>query len=351
MSQPAEDAPAPAEAEGPAAHHDRAELARAVVRMTELALGDPLEYTREEVAAAAGLTVERARPYWRAMGFADVGDLPAFTRTDLESLQTLVGWVRTGALDEDRAVEVVRSLGQTASRLADWQVGTMSRILADAEGPVDLDAVVDGLARVLPEVEALMVHAWRRHLAAVIGRGLTPLLEPSDAELAHATIGFADIAGFTRLARVLTEEQLAALVESFETGAADVVAGHGARLVKTLGDEVMFVADGPDAAVAIASGLHGLTGGEEVPLRLRIGLATGRLVSLMGDYYGETANRASRLTAVARPGQTLVDASTEEGLTDPSAYVVHHHRPRALRGLGRTRTTSVQVRSPEPDAP
>lgn len=323
---------------------DHGELAEALARLTEIALGDPVEFTREEAAAAAGLTVEEARPYWRAIGFADVGERRAFTRTDIVCLQTLVGWVRTGALDEDRTIEVVRGLGQTASRLADWQVGTMGRIVADAEGPVDLDEVVAGVARVLPEIEVLLVHAWRRHLAAVIGRGLTALVEPSAGELAHATVGFADIAGFTRLARVLTEEQLADLVQSFETGAADVVAGHGARLVKTLGDEVMFVADGPAVAVAISSALHGLPGAADVPLRLRIGLATGRVVNLMGDYYGETANRASRLTAVARPGQTLVDATTEEGLTDPAAYLVRHHRPRALRGLGRTRTTSVRLR-------
>lgn len=324
----------------------RVELARTLARMADIVLGDPVELTRSEVASSAGLTLEEARPYWRAMGFPDVGDRVAFTRTDLQSLQTLVGWVRTGVLDEARAVEVVRSLGQTASRLADWQVGMMARILAEAEAeqPVALTGVVDGLERVLPEMESLLVHAWRRHLAAVIGRGITPLLEPGDDELANATVGFADIAGFTRLARVLSDQQLAAMVESFETGAADVLAGHGARLVKTLGDEVMFVADGPDVAVAVSTALHGLPGAADVPLRLRIGLATGRVVTLMGDYYGETANRASRLTAVARPGQTLMDAATEEGLSDPSAYLVRHHRPRALRGLGRTRTTSVRVR-------
>ncbi len=323
----------------------RPELAQALARMAAIVLHDPVELTREEVARAAGLTVEQARPYWRAMGFADVGDAPAFTGTDVESLRTLVGWVDSGLMDQARAVEVVRSLGQTASRLADWQVAMMARTVAEAEQPVSVEQVVAGLETVLPEMESLVVHAWRRHLAAVIGRGITPLLEPSDDELAHATVGFADIAGFTRLARVLSDAQLAGLVELFETGAADVVAGHGARLVKTLGDEVMFVADGPAAAVAIAAGLHALPGSTDVPLRLRIGLATGRVVSMMGDYYGETANRASRLTAVARPGQTLVDAATEDGLGDPDAYVLRHHRPRALRGLGRTRTTSVRLRA------
>jgi adenylate cyclase len=347
---PPEEGVEPAQPETVQAQAQRAALAEALARMTAIVLGDPVDLTRDEVAAAAGLTLDQARPYWRAMGFADVGDRPAFTRTDLQSLQTLVGWVGTGVMDEARAVEVVRSLGQTASRLTDWQVGMMGRILAEAEQPVDIERVVEGLERVLPEVEAMLVHAWRRHLAVVIGRGLTPLLEPSADELAHATVGFADIAGFTRLARVLSEDQLAVLVEAFETGAADVLAGHGARLVKTLGDEVMFVADGPDVAVAISTALHGLPGTGDVPLRLRIGLATGRVVNLMGDYYGETANRASRLTAVARPGQTLIDAATEDGLSDLSAYLVRHHRPRALRGLGRTRTTSVQLRTPAPES-
>ena len=54
-----------------------------VTRIAELVLGDPAVFTREEAAAAAGLTVEQARPYWRAMGFADVGSAPAFTATDL----------------------------------------------------------------------------------------------------------------------------------------------------------------------------------------------------------------------------------------------------------------------------
>ncbi|HSO05214.1 MAG TPA: adenylate/guanylate cyclase domain-containing protein, partial [Candidatus Limnocylindrales bacterium] len=135
----------------------------------------------------------------------------------------------------------------------------------------------------MPGLESLLVHAWRRHLAAAIGRGLAFVPDDPDAvsEPTLATVGFADIAGFTRLARVMADEDLAQMVQAFESGAADIVAGHGGRLVKTLGDEVMFVAERADDAVAIATAMHRLTAPGAEALSLRIGLATGHLISRM----------------------------------------------------------------------
>ena len=316
-----------------------------VTRIAELVLGDPAVFTREEAAAAAGLTVEQARPYWRAMGFADVGSAPAFTATDLESLCLLTGWVTSGMLDEATTIEVVRSLGQTASRLADWQVDTMARVLSESQEPVDLGAVGDGMAGILPGLESLLVHAWRRHLAAVISRGLAFVADDTAlAEPTLATVGFADIAGFTRLARVMSDEDLARMVHAFESGAADIVASRGGRLVKTLGDEVMFVAESADDAIAIAAEMHGLSAPGDEVLTLRIGLATGHLISRMGDFYGGTVNLASRLTAMARPGSTLIDSATEGALAAPEPYVLRHLAPRPLRGMGVVRATSVARR-------
>jgi adenylate cyclase len=321
-----------------------------IARISQIVLGDPAVFTREEAAAAAGLTVDQARPYWRAMGFADVGSSPAFTATDVRSLCLLTGWVTSGMLDEATTIEVVRSLGQTASRLADWQVDTMARVLSGSQAPVDLTAVGDGMAEVMPGLESLLVHAWRRHLAAVIGRGLAFVAEDpaSSAEQTLATVGFADIAGFTRLTRVMADDDLARMVQAFESGAADIVAGHGARLVKTLGDEVMFVSGSADDAMAIAAQMHGLSAPWDEPLSLRIGLATGHLISRMGDFYGSTVNLASRLTAIARPGSTLVDPVTESALADPEAYVLRHLAPRPMRGMGLVRATSISPRRRAP---
>lgn len=312
-----------------------------LLRIAELLLGGQVELTREQAAREAGLTVEQARPYWRAMGFPDVGDRVAFARTDVEALRILAGLVESGFLTPDQSVEVVRSLGQTTSRLADWQVGALGAAVAEDVPAIDLDEAARKIEALLPQMQSLLVHAWRRHLAAVVERRLAVAVEEEQSPEVPATVGFADVAGFTRLARVLGEEELAGLVQSFETGAADLVATHAARLVKTLGDEVMFVAADPASAVAVACALHELAMPTGVELKLRIGLATGRLVSVMGDYYGDTVNRASRLTAVAKPGGTLVDPATEAALAGSADFVVRHRRPRTLPGMGRVRASSV----------
>ncbi len=140
-------------------------------------------------------------------------------------------------------------------------------------------------------------------------------------------VGFADLVSFTRRSRELDEKALAELVEGFESRASDVVATHGARLVKTLGDEVLFTAPTPAQAAAVALDL---TGTDE----LRIGLAYGPVVPLMGDVFGTTVNLAARLTAIARPGTILVDAALAEALTGEDGCELRKIRHRPARGLG-----------------
>ncbi len=314
--------------------------AAAIARITALVLGEPAEYTREQAVDLVGTTVERSRAYWRAFGFADVGRARAFTPEDIACMRLLVGLVDAGHIDEDTSIELTRSLGQTASRLADWQAGTVARVVEASEDPVELDRLVDGVALMMPIFERLLAHAWRRHLAAAIGRSLSAVVRGGEAD-ATGSVGFADIAGFTRLARSLADDDLAGMVHSFETGAADVVAAQGARLVKTLGDEVMFVSEDPTRALAIAVAMHDLDPPGPEPMTLRIGIATGRLVTTMGDVYGDTVNLASRLTAIARPGTTLIDEATSDGATPLPGVRIRPLPPRPLRGMGMVRASAV----------
>jgi len=320
--------------------------------LIETVLGAPAEFTAEEAAALAGLTQEQARPYWRAMGFPDSGGQRVFTQLDTQALALLAVWVREGRLEEATTIEVVRGFGQAASRLAGWQSELAARLIAGAPAPVDPAEVEQGLAEMMPGLETLLVHSWRRHLAAVVGRGMTVTGDGSEApEAAHATVCFADVVGFTRLTRVLAQSELTNLVEGFETGAADLIAAHGGRLVKTLGDEVMFMSDDADEAVAVAVALHDVMAQISQEARLRVGVATGPIIARMGDIYGSTVNRASRLTALARPGGTVIDPQTEDALTEPERYVLRHQRPRPLRGLGMIRSTTVTRREGRPGPP
>ena len=144
-------------------------------------------------------------------------------------------------------------------------------------------------------------------------------------------VGFADIVGFTSLSRTSSEEDLAALVDKFETVTSDVIAENRGRVVKMIGDEVLFVVKGPAAAAKIALGLIEWRGEEDNP-ELRIGMAYGRVISWLGDVYGPVVNVASRLTSVARPGSIVVDRELANALEDEDAYKLRKLRRVSVRG-------------------
>ncbi|NED68496.1 adenylate/guanylate cyclase domain-containing protein, partial [Streptomyces sp. SID10244] len=100
--------------------------------------------------------------------------------------------------------------------------------------------------------------------------------------------------------------ELEELLESFEEDTFEIVATNGGHVVKTLGDAVMFTCHDPASAAAIAIALHELSTGERIP-PLRAGMARGRVLSRLGDVFGEPVNIAARLAGSAHPGTTLVD--------------------------------------------
>jgi adenylate cyclase len=67
---------------------------------------------------------------------------------------------------------------------------------------------------------------------------------------------------------------------------------------------------------------------------VRVDMATGRVISRLGDVFGTTVNRASRLTAVARPRTVLVDDGIAGSLASTSGFEMSALRRRTLRGIG-----------------
>ena len=136
MGEPAEPAsaeiPAASAAEPPRLSGE--ELHDLTRELQTLVLGGPVRYTRDEMSAAARMTMEEVRRLWRAMGFADVGDYPVFTDADLAALLRVSSLIERGLLDFDALVEVARSLGQTTARLSDWQVDALGRRLLAESG-------------------------------------------------------------------------------------------------------------------------------------------------------------------------------------------------------------------------
>ncbi|MFI0724552.1 adenylate/guanylate cyclase domain-containing protein [Streptomyces sp. NPDC021224] len=284
------------------------------LRLEQLILGAPRRYTPFQAARTAGVSMDLAARFWRAMGFADIGQAKALTEADVLALRRLAGLVEAGLLSESMAIQVARSTGQTTARLADWQTDSFLEGLTEPPEPgmTRAEVAYPLVELLLPELEEFLIYVWRRQVAAATSR----VVQSDDEEAVdrRLAVGFADLVGFTRLTRRLEEEELGELVEAFETTAADQVAAYGGRLIKTLGDEVLFVADDPGTASEIGIRLIETMTGDETMPALRVGMAFGTVTTRMGDVFGTTVNLASRLTSIAPRDSVLVDGDFAEAL-------------------------------------
>jgi adenylate cyclase len=345
------DEPDPARATPPPAEGTPA--GAAARRIERTLLGGQRRYTRAQVSEATGVSRDRASRLWLAMGFAEVGDEDlVFTDGDIEALRTWDGLVTSGIIALDDEVPHARAMGQTLSRLAEWQTREITaradRLAQAPGGAPGLDGAQRGASAadmaeaLLPVVERLQAYVWRRHLAAAAGRIL--LASPGGPSAAAMVIGFADIVGYTSLARHCETAELAALLESFEESTSETVVSQHGRVVKTLGDEVLFVADTPRDAAEIAVRLTGPGRARGLPA-LRVGMATGQVLSRFGDVYGPVVNLAARLTSLARPGTVLVDSELAAALRRNRDYELRARRPVAVRGYHHLRPWTLRPRS------
>ncbi|MFC8585680.1 adenylate cyclase regulatory domain-containing protein [Streptomyces sp. NPDC057217] len=362
------------------------ELHRAV---EEVLLGGGRLWTRRDIAERSGVGPERSTRIWRALGFPVVDDQArVFTDADVEALRSGERLIEAGLVTEEGETVMARALGHHLSRLAEWQMQTLwtwlSHELGEGEGR-DRAALAEHAARLLPEMELLQRHVWRRHLAAHAGRMLAtdqedvshrsgqeseagagerargkrvragaavaggPVPPRGGTDIRHLAVGFTDMVAYTRMTRGLDSGELSRVLDRFEGLIGDVVAEGGGRVVKTIGDEVLFVCESASAAAGIALELTTRATHEQGLPRLRTGLAHGAVLNRHGDVYGAAVNIAARLTAVARPGTVLVDTAFAGELAGTTAYDLRTLRPVSVRGYSRLRP--VLLRSPRPGEP
>ena len=140
-------------------------------------------------------------------------------------------------------------------------------------------------------------------------------------------VGFADLSGFTALTHVLSPAELSTLLNGFSEAVTDVVRADDGRLVKFIGDAVMWVSSTPERLVQTAADLVEDPRTQAAGLQVRAGLSYGEVLAIGGDYFGDAVNLAARLVAAASPGQILAAS----------------RRPRCAAGLARCRTGSVDA--------
>lgn len=321
----------------------------------ETLLGGPARYTRAQVEKLSGVPADYGLRIWRALGFpTPPEDEATFTDEDVAALQEIRELLDTELVDEEMVLHLARAVGQTMGRLAGWLGGVWLRRLGQEipdDQPVTEELVFTALAateELRPRFERLLLHGWRRQLAASALHSLTTTAaataDPASG-VALMAAGFADVVSFTRLSRRMDERELAEFVERFEATAAGIIADLGGRLVKTLGDEVFFVAADAAVAAEIALSLAGRHGVDPGFPRVRAGLAYGEVILRLGDFFGTPVNLAARLTSIAYPGAVLVDGELAAALADDDRYDFSSLRPRPLQGLGRVRPRLLRRRT------
>ncbi|MBP1137046.1 adenylate cyclase [Arthrobacter sp. PvP023] len=322
-------------------------------------LGGERKLRRREVAAGAGLSLLSARKLWRALGFPNLGDEDvAFTERDQAALSTVVDLVRAGKLTEEAAISVTRAIGQMTDRMVVWQIEALVEDMVHRQGVSDAVArkrLVNQLPSLVDALEEMLVYSWRRQLNAGVQRlavraeaGLQASEEgregdEDDAPLPLArAVGFADLVSYTSLSRRMNEKTLAQLVQRFENKCAEIISVGGGRLVKTVGDEVLYIAETPAAGAEISLALSQAFTEDEILPQARVAMVWGRILSRLGDIYGPTVNLAARLTALADPGTVLVDSMTAAALEQDERFVLVPQKAEEVRGFGEIHPVLLQ---------
>ncbi len=269
-----------------------------------------------QIAELIGTTVASINDVRRASGLPPIDpSVAAFTVGDAEMFRSFNAAATIFSRDE--LLHFTRVVGTSMRRIAD---AASEMFLLDVEAPLVSSPDTDELALARSIYDATLMtgsavaifepmfraHLEQSLLATRLARGAS-----TDYDTLPLAVGFVDLTEFTALSSQLSAPALLDLVLTFEANACDLVADHGGRVVKLIGDEVMFTAVDAEAACAIALGLLANVGSAAAP-NPRGGLAYGPVIAHGGDLYGETVNRAARMADIAIPGEVLVDCGVTE---------------------------------------
>lgn len=337
------------------------EESKAAVRhLDSLLLGSQRHLRRREAAKEAGLSTASARKIWRALGFPNLTDDDVyFTGEDVRALRVVSDMVQDGALSEEAALSLARSVAQLTDRMVVWQIEALvedmvaHRHMTDARARRELLTL---LPELLGPLQQLLDYAWRRQLSAAVQRlamrgerpdGSTVILHDAAPDVGGAAlplargVGFADLVSYTSLSRQMNERTLANLVQRFEKRCAEVISIGGGRVIKTIGDEVMFLSETPEGGAQISLALARIIKEDPLLPQARVAFVWGRVLPRLGDLYGPTVNLASRLVALTEPGGVVVDESTARVLRGDERFVLDPQPTRNVRGFGDVRPVAI----------
>lgn len=276
-------------------------------------------HSLKDAARLSGVKPELIEQIYTTMG---LGTLPleAISDEDLEMMSYVATMLGAG-FPLPAFLQLMRVYGQVIAQIADAEVRLIhlyvhEPLMRAGVPSVEVAEEMEGLVReIFPFAAPFMNYLHGRFLAHFVEQDMIGHMEADLADEAleegrlRVAIAFADLAGYARLTVERGDEAAVSTVESFVRAVAQSLP-IDARVIKTLGDEVMVVGSDPAALTAWAVGLQDqIAPGEPPP---RIGVHYGEALYRDGDYFGREVNQAARVVARAGGGEVLVTRSVVE---------------------------------------
>lgn len=296
-------------------------------------------YTLRQAAELTNMDTEGVRRFWLALGFPTIVDEDnerVFTDGDITAMRAMAESLGESPLTESALTSLLRASAHNVDRMLQWHVETLLELAETTGGLGPVDArrwVLDHFADIEEFLRRTAAYTWSRQAAA--------LLRHTEAEIAHINeddaipqipraVGFIDIVSFTNRTERMTSRQFMEFIERFDYTCRAVITGGGGRVVKSMGDAFLFIADdivtGADIVCDVTQALRDTP---EIPA-VRASLTWGPVLGRFGDVFGPSVNMASRLADVASPGTVLTSR--------PVAT--------ALKAVGENRFTTISVGTP-----
>lgn len=271
-----------------------------------LSLGDA---SARDLATGTGTPLDDVLEAYRLLGVpvADPAD-PTFSDGEARLFELLA--LARASLPAGMTEEVLRSIGAALTLVAESAVsafvGSVEDLLEEGTPRARAESTT-ATGELGLELGSLLAPLLRHHLWSAVLRQRAAMRTSVDRRESQVSIGFVDLVGFTTATARMGTAGVLDFMQRFHRRTFDVVTGAGGRVVKHIGDEIMFASADATAGCEIALALIEAFPDAESPPRG--GLAHGTVLARHGDYYGPVVNLAARLADIAVPGEVLADAA------------------------------------------
>ena len=298
----------------------------------------------DEVSEQTGLEPALIRRIWTTIGLPQ-REAAEFSNEDVQALHYVASVLDAG-FPLVAFLQLTRVYGQTISQIADaetrlFHIYVHEPLMREGVPGLEMAEEMEHLARdLLPLASPIMDFIHRRFLQHFVEQDVVGHMEvdlgDEDTELGRVRVAlaFCDLAGYTRFTEEEGEEEALSFVERFIESVTDTLPDD-ARVVKTIGDEVMIVGQDVQALVDWAVGFQRLFDERPAP---RMGVHQGPVIYRDGDYFGRDVNLTSRVVARARGSEVLVTDSVVEAVRESDHLAFEGIGTVKLKGFDEPRT-------------